>query len=99
MAGKIGGLEVQDWLQDRTNAAKALVTPAITVRITLLVDPLQPQGKTRTIEYNFSPTQPGADTPIYYGRINAEPDVFIIMRDQLRLMLASVLKAGVQTEK
>ncbi len=99
MASKIGGLEVQDWLQDRTNAAKALLTPAITLRVTLLIDPLQPQGKTRTIEYNFAPTQPGADTPIYYGRVNAEPDVFIIMRDQLRLMLASVLKSGGQAEK
>jgi hypothetical protein len=92
MAGKLAGLEVQDWLQDRTNAAKALQTPAITVRVLLLVDPLQPQGATRSIEYNFSPTQPGADTPIYYGRLNADPDVFIIMRDQLRAVLASVLK-------
>lgn len=94
MAGRLGGLEVQDWLQDRTNAAKALLTPAITVRITLLTDPLQPQGKTRDVEYNFAPTQPGADTPIYYGRVNAEPDVFIIMRDQLRALLASVLKTS-----
>lgn len=98
MAGKLAGLKVEDWLQDRSNAAKALQTPAITVRLTLLNDPLQPQGPTRMAEYNFAPTQPGMDTPIYYGRLNADADLFIIMRDQLRAVLASVLKTGVKPQ-
>lgn len=96
MANRLASLKVEDWLQDRTNAAKALQTPAITVRLALLNDPLQPQGPSRELVYNFAPTQPGADTPIYFGRLNAEADLFIIMRDQLRAILASVLKTGVK---
>ena len=92
MVAKLAGLKAEDWLQDRTEAARLLQTPAITVRITLLSDPLNPSSPAKVREYNFSPTQAGVDTPIYYGRLDADPDIFVIMRDQLRAALASVLK-------
>jgi hypothetical protein len=91
LVGRIAELKVEDWLQDRSAAAKALESPAITLRVTLLEDPFQPAGPTKLVEYNFAPTQVGVDTPIYYGRINNDPDLFVIMRDQLRQVIASPL--------
>ncbi|MBL9113547.1 MAG: DUF4340 domain-containing protein [Verrucomicrobiaceae bacterium] len=92
MASRMAGLRADEWLQDRSAAAQALQQPELTIRITVLEDPTAPAGKTKVLEYNFAPTQPGVETPIYYGRLGAEPDMFVIMRDQLLRAVASVLK-------
>jgi hypothetical protein len=99
MAARLAGLKAEDWLQDRTDAAKALQQPALTIRIVLLVDPTKPEGPTRTLEYNFAPTKPSMETPIYFGRLGSEPDVFVIMRDQLLQIATSVLKQPSTADK
>ncbi len=92
LSGKLASLQAQDWLQDRTDGAKALAVPAITIQLTLLTDAAKPEGTTRVLALNFSPTQPGADTPFYYGRVEGQADIFLYSRDALRELLKSVLK-------
>jgi hypothetical protein len=92
LAGKLGSLVVDDWAQDRTDGIKALQTPAITIQITLMSDLGNPQSADKTITLNLSPTVANTDTALYFGRLNDEPDVFLITRDTLRDLLQSVLK-------
>jgi hypothetical protein len=92
LTSKLASLQVQDWLQDRTDGVKALATPAITIQLALLNDTTKPEGSTKMLALNFSPTQPGADTPFYYGRVDSSPDIFLYSRDALRELLKSVMK-------
>lgn len=92
LAGKLGALVVDDWAQDRTDGIKALQTPAISIQITLMSDLGNPQSADKTITLNLSPTVANTDTALYFGRLNDEPDVFLITRDTLRDLLQSVLK-------
>lgn len=91
LAGGLAKIQVQDWVQDRTTAVAALAAPGITVTIDLGVagDTSAPL-KQRTLR--FAPTQPGAETAIYYGQLDGGPDVFYITRESLRELLAPVFK-------
>lgn len=92
LAGKLGALVVDDWAQDRTDGIKALQTPAITIQIILMSDLGNPKSPDKTLTLNLSPTVANTDTALYFGRLNDEPDVFLITRDTLRDLLQSVLK-------
>ena len=92
LVDKLGGLVVQDWVQDRTDGTKALQTPAITLQVTLLTDAGNLKSPTKLITINFAPTVAGTDSALYFGRVDIGPDVFLINRDKLRELLASVLK-------
>lgn len=91
LAGGLAKIQVQDWVPDRTAAVAALAAPGITVTIDLGVpgDTSAPL-KQRTLR--FAPTQPGAETAIYYGQLDGGPDVFYISRESLRELLAPVFK-------
>jgi hypothetical protein len=92
MAGKLSNLVVEDWVQDRSAAAKALATPAITVQITLLSEAGNVKSPTKLITINFAPTIPGSDSPLFYGRVNNEPDMFTITRATMLDAIKSVMK-------
>lgn len=92
MAGKLSNLVVEDWVQDRSAAAKALATPAITVQITLLTEAGNVKSPTKLITINFAPTIPGSDAPLFYGRVNNEPDMFTITRATMLDAIKSVMK-------
>ncbi len=92
LVDKLGGLMVQDWVQDRTDGTKALQTPAITIQVTLLTDAGNLQSPTKSITVNFAPTVAGTDSALYFGRVDIGPDIFLINRNTLRELLASVLK-------
>jgi hypothetical protein len=92
MADKLGGLTVEDWAQDRTDGTKALQVPAITLQVTLLTVPGKLDSPTQVTTINFAPTVAGEDTALYFGRVNAGPDIFLITRSDLRELLKSVMK-------
>ncbi len=92
LVNKLGGLVVQDWVQDRTDGTKALLSPAITIEVTLLTDAGNLKSPTKTLTLNFAPTVPGIDSALYFGRVDLGPDIFLIDRDHLRELLGSVLK-------
>ncbi len=83
LAGKLGGIIVDDWVQDRSGPVLLLQTPAITVQITLLTEAGNLKSPTKLLTLNFSPTIAGQDTAIYYGRVDNEPDIFTLSRSAL----------------
>lgn len=91
LAGALAKFQVQDWAQDRTEAVKRLGTPDISVQISL-GEPGNPGAPARTITLNFSSTQPGMESAIYYGQVAGDPDVFFVSREYLRKVFQSVLK-------
>ncbi len=92
MSGKLATLVVDDWVQDRSAAVKALQTPSITVAITVDVEPGNPKSATRVITLNFAPTVPAPDAAMFYGRLDNEPDIFTINRISLHEAIRSVMK-------
>lgn len=92
LTDKLGSLVVDDWAQDRTEGTKALQTPVFTVQVSLLSEPGNMASPTKTLFINFAPTIAGADTALYYGRLNDGPDVFMITRVALLELLKDVRK-------
>ena len=92
LVDKLGGLIVQDWVQDRTDGTKAMQNPAVTIQTTLLTEPGNLKSPTKVVTINFAPTVEGTDSALYYGRVDIGPDIFLITRDGLYALLASVLK-------
>lgn len=88
---KLANFEALDWSSDRRAAYEALKNPTLTVQL-LRVDPSSPNGELKAITLLFAPTSPGMDTALYHGRIDGDPDTFIIDRDLYRELISSVLK-------
>lgn len=93
LAASLSKMQVQDWVQDRTNAVTALANPGITVTVDLGT-PGNPAAPLTQRTLRFSTTNPGTDTALYFGQLDGGPDVFYITRESLREMLASVFKRG-----
>jgi len=91
LADALSKFRVQDWAQDRSEAIKALVTPTLTLTVTLGI-PGEPNAPLTQRTVSLAPTQAGADTAIYYGQLNGEPDVVFVTREYLRELMAPVLK-------
>ena len=91
LASAMANFQVQDWATDRTEAVKALAAPALSFVVTLGV-PGEPSAPLTQRTVRLSPTQPGADTAIYYGQLDGDPDVFFVTREYLRELMAPVLK-------
>lgn len=92
LAGELAKFNIQDWSADASNAIPALKKPALRVVVTL-GEPGTNTGPTRDIEVNFAPTQEGMDTAMYFGRVDAGPDVFYVTRSTLLDLLAPVFKS------
>lgn len=92
LAAKLAKFTVQDWSADATNAIQPLREPAVQIRVTL-GEPGTATGPTKDTLLKFAPTQEGMDTALYFGQVDAGPDVFYISRGTLLDLLAPVLKA------
>jgi hypothetical protein len=80
-----------EWSSDRSAAYEALKNPSLTVQL-LLKDPAKPDSELKPLTLIFAPTAPGRDTGVYHGRLEGEPDTFLISRDQYRELLTPLLK-------
>lgn len=83
--------EAVDWSSDRSLALVALRNPTLTVQL-LLSDPGNPNATVKPITLSFAPTQPGMDTALYHGRLDMEPDTFLINRDLYHELVAPLVK-------
>jgi len=88
---KLVGFNATDWSGDRTAAYEALKNPSLTVQL-LLTNPSKPNEELKPLTLLFAPTAPGQDTGVYHGRVEGEPDTFLISRDQYRELLTPLLK-------
>ena len=93
LAGRLAKFNVQDWSADASAAIHALQTPALEVAVTL-GEPGRNDGPTRETKLIFAPTQEGMDTALYFGRVDAGPDVFYVARTSLLQLLAPVFKSA-----
>jgi hypothetical protein len=91
LATSLARLNVQDWIIDKANAVQALKNPNLSVSITL-GEFSSNSGPTRELNLRFAPTQPGVETPMYYGQLLGDPDLFYMSRTSLLEILASVFK-------
>lgn len=91
LLNKLSSFEISDWSSDRSAAIQALKNPTLTVQL-LLVTPgssnTEPEAQTLT----FAPSTPGMNTAVYHGRINDDPDTFLISRDLYREISRSLTK-------
>lgn len=88
---KLVDLSASEWTTERTAAYAALKAPTMTIQI-LTVDPLKPESAPEPLTLTFAPLVPNADTAIYHGRVNQDPDTFLIGRDLYRQLATPVLK-------
>ncbi len=92
LAGLLGKLSVQDWVAERSEALQALANPLVRIEVTL-GEAGRNDGPTKVTTLNFAPTQAGmTTTAFYFGRLNDDPDVFYIAKENLMALVASVLK-------
>lgn len=88
---KLANFEALDWNSDRRAAYEAMKNPTLTVQL-LLADPANPNTELKATTLMFAPTAPGMDTALYHGRVDGDPDTFLIDRDLYHELISSVLK-------
>lgn len=88
---RLVSFEVSDWSADRSDAYTALKNPSLTVQL-LLVEPDSPDGEQKVITLLFAPISTGVDSAIYHGRVEGDPDTFLITREQYRSLLSPLVK-------
>jgi hypothetical protein len=85
-------LQAAEWTTERTAAYASLKNPALTIQL-LTVDPLDPSAPPKPLNISFAPTVANMDTAVYHGRINEDPDTFLISRELFRQLAAPVVKS------
>ncbi len=88
---RLANFESLDWSSDRRAANEALKNTTLTVQL-LLSDPDNPKAELKATTLIFAPTIPGMDTALYHGRVEGDPDSFLIDRDRYHELISSVLK-------
>lgn len=87
---KLANFEALDWSSDRRAAYEALKNPTLTVQL-LLAESSAPNASLKPTTLLFAPTSPGMDTALYHGRVDGDPDTFLIDRDLYHELISSVL--------
>lgn len=87
---KLANFEALDWSSDRRAAYEAMKNPTLTVQL-LLTDSAAPNAALKATTLLFAPTSPGMDTALYHGRVDGDPDTFLIDRDLYHELISSVL--------
>jgi len=91
LLNKVCKLPVVDWTSERSEAYAALQKPTVTIQL-LVADPRDADAERKALTMAFAPTAAGMDTAFYHGRINNDPDTFLVSRDTFRQLTAPVVK-------
>jgi hypothetical protein len=88
---QLASFDVSDWSSDRTAAIEALKNPTLTVQV--LISPFgQPDVAPEVKTLTFAPSSPGMATAVYHGRLNDDPDTFLISRDLYQQLARTLVK-------
>jgi hypothetical protein len=90
LLNQLVNFDAAEWSTDRTAAIEALKNPSLTVQI-LAEDLENPGAPPVATTLTFAPTQPGKKTAIFYGRLNDEPDTFLVTREVYEGLVAPLL--------
>src|SRR5262249_37711951 len=82
---KICNFQAADWVSNRSQAYQALLQPSLTVQL-LVTDPQKRGSPPTPLTLIFAPTTPGMDTAVYHGRIEGDPETFLITREHYHQM-------------
>ena len=91
LLNRLSNFSAETWVSDRTAGYEALKNPSLTIQI-LATDPLRPDAAPRPRLLSFAPTTPGRLTTSFYGRLDDNPDIFLISRDTYRELVMPVMK-------
>ncbi|HSJ04377.1 MAG: DUF4340 domain-containing protein [Verrucomicrobium sp.] len=83
-----------EWSTNRTASIEALKNPSLTLQL-LLGNPADASAAPEPVAMSFAPaTLANGQKPIlYYGRLNNEPDTFLISRETYEILTTPILKA------
>ena len=91
LLNKLVSLGAETWVTDRTAGYEALKHPSLTVQI-LVIDPSKPDAPPTPHTLLFASTNPGQPSAACYGRLDGNPDLFLLNHDQYREIVAPVVK-------
>ncbi len=91
LLNKLVSLDAETWVTDRTAGYEALKNPALTVQI-MVINPAKPGDPPTTHTLTFASTNPRMPGAAYYGRLDGNPDLFLINSIQYREITAPVVK-------
>ncbi|HSI65296.1 MAG TPA: DUF4340 domain-containing protein [Candidatus Saccharimonadia bacterium] len=87
----VSSFDVSDWSADRSGAIEALKNPTLTVQV-LSVSPGRPNAAPEVHTLIFAPSTPGMSTAVYHGRLNDDPDTFLVSRDLYQQLARTLVK-------
>lgn len=91
LLNRLANFSAETWVTDRTVGYEALKNPSLTIQI-LVTDPLHMEAPPRPRLLSFAPTTAGRLTTTFYGRLDDNPDIFLISRDSYRELVMPVMK-------
>lgn len=91
LLNKLVSLNAETWVTDRTAGYEALKHPSLTVQI-LVLNPSAPDAPPVPHTLLCASTNPAQPAAAYYGRLDGNPDLFLMSHNQYREIIAPVLK-------
>lgn len=91
LLNKLVNFTAETWVTDRTAGYEALKKPCLTVRI-LVLNPSAPEAAPVPHTLLFASTNPAQPSAAYYGRLDTNPDLFLISHEQYREIVSPVIK-------
>ena len=91
LLNRVSKLPAADWLSEHSEAYQALKNPTLSVQIHV-ADPRDADAEAKPLTIHFAPTAAGKDTAFYHGRVNNDPDTFLISREVYHQLIAPVVK-------
>lgn len=86
----LADFKAETWVTERTPGYEALRNPTLTVQL-LLGNPSKPDAAPQPRTLIFAPTGMKGTAVSYYGRLDANPDLFLITKDAYDALTGSVL--------
>lgn len=94
LVNKLSEFEANDWSSDPRPGLEALKHPVLTVDLVIeQFDETSGEPKPVPVRLSMAPTVAGQRTPLYYGRLNDDPNVFVMRRRLVEELLVPVLKS------
>jgi len=91
LLNKLVSLNAETWVTDRTAGYEALKHPSLTVQI-LVINPSSPDAPATPHTLLFASTNPAQPGSACYGRLDDNPDLFLLSHDQYREIISPVVR-------
>jgi hypothetical protein len=94
LVNRLSEFEAHDWASDPAQGLAALRQPVLSIELAIeQFDESTGAPKPATVKLSLAPTTPGQRTALYYGRLNDEPNVFIVRSPLVEEISAPILTA------